>query len=192
MRTPLVAALLLLTGCSDKRAAVQRDQFVPAPHFSAVIDTSSWLHARVEGLAVLHPPNAVIVSDTDRFSGLVGSALEWRFDRTSYLRIAVARVSPHGTLPNYLDSVRTARNANYVDQPDMDWALIAPPRAIALGPYHGYQLGPTCGDCVAYETYVEIPDSWVAVSFSLEQGLPYTYEQQDSLYRRIQATLRAP
>ena len=53
-----------------------------------------------------------------------------------------------------------------------------------------FELGPYCGDCIVREFYVLLGESRVIISFSLEQGLPYTYEQQEQLYRRILRTIR--
>jgi hypothetical protein len=81
--------------------------------------------------------------------------------------------------------VRVHRNLNL----DPDWRL-APADSISVASYKALQLQPDCGDCVAYEIYLPLPDTWVVASFSLEQNTPYTFEQQEQLYRRIISTVR--
>ncbi len=158
----------------------------PPPAIATLLDTATWLIWRTPAFSVHYPPGATIQADTDRFSGYVGQSLRWDFSGNQWLRIAFARLPKGPTAPaSYVDSVRLDRNARL----NPDWA-IAPALPMRIGTYAGFELKPDCGDCLAFEDYLELPQARVVASFSVEQNLPYTYEQQEALYRRIVATVQ--
>jgi len=197
-RSVVALVALLATGCSpsprgqsrhSSPAAEEAPLGVAPPSYDSLMDTSRWVAWRTPNFVLSHPTGATIVIDTGRFSGVVGGALRWDFTNNRWLSLSIADVPPTSaaSLKYFVDSLRTARNVDL----DPDWRL-APPTRVTISRYHALQLRPNCGDCVAYEFYVELPRAWVAASFSLEQFVPYTYDQQERLYRRILATLRTP
>jgi hypothetical protein len=82
--------------------------------------------------------------------------------------------------------MRLARNRTL----EPDWRL-APATADTVGHLQVLSLVPDCGDCIAQEFYIALPATWVRVSYSLEQGTPFSFDQQDTLFRRIAATLES-
>jgi hypothetical protein len=67
-----------------------------------------------------------------------------------------------------------------------------PASPLRVSDHSALELRPDCGDCDAHEVYVALPQTRIVFSFSLEQGLPYTYNQQDRLYHLILTTLGEP
>src|SRR5438128_1403357 len=161
----------------------------PPPSYDSLMDTSRWVAWRTPNLVLSYPAGATIVGDTGRFSSVVGAALHWDFTDNRSLSLSIAEVPPSSapSLRHFVDSLRTARNVDL----NPDWRLAAPSR-VTISRYQALELRPSCGDCVAYEFYVELPRTWLTASFSLEQSVPYTYDEQERLYRRILATLRTP
>ena len=170
---------------ASARQEVARSSVLP-PLYDSLMDTSRWVAWRTSALVLRHPAGATQVPDTDRFSGFVGTSLRWDFTDNRWLALAIAQVPATSapSLKDFVDSVRHARNANL----NPNWRL-APPTRVVVSHYPALEMRPDCGDCVAYEFYVQLPRTWLVISFSLEQSVPYTYEEQEQLYRRIIATL---
>jgi len=188
MRLRTVPAILVALGLVTCKARTdQGPRLQPPPSFESLMDTSRWSAWQGPGFTISHPTNVTVLPDTDRFSGFVGTAMRWDFGRYQWLRIAFStlRPSPTKDLGHFVDSTRVARNTDL----DPDWRL-APASPMSLAGLRAFELRPNCGDCVAYEFYLDLPTGWVVASFSLEQNAPYTYEQQEALYRRILGTLR--
>ena len=194
MRVMAVAATLTcLVGCRSRSeqgaSALSQAPFQLAPPYDSLTDTSRWLTWRTSDFKLRYPERATILPDTDRFSGLTGRALVWRFSQMQWLRVAVARLptGPASQLVQFVDSIRRSRNESL----NPDWRMV-PASPLLVSHFPALELRPDCGDCEAHEVYVALPRTRLAFSFSLEQGLPYTYKQQEQLYRLILTTLSEP
>ena len=194
MRTlSAVATLTCLLACRSRTehvaSAFSQVPFQPAPPYDSLADTSRWLTWRTPDFTLHYPKRASVLPDTDRFSDHIGSALVWRFSQMQWLRLAVARLpgGPASRFVAFVDSIRRSRNASL----NPDWRM-APASALQVSHYSALELRPDCGDCDAHEIYVALPQTRLVFSFSLEQGLKYTYTQQERLYRLILTTLSEP
>src|SRR5262245_8257399 len=185
-RKYLAFTLPMACGCSRADSPRVANP-APAPAFASILDTTRWVPWASGAFAIKYPQGARLLPDTDRFSGFVGTAIRWDLRDHEWLRIAFTTVptTSAATLARFVDSVRIQRNLTL----NPDWRL-TPANSVSIGGYKALQLQPDCGDCVAYEIYVALPGTWVVVSFSLEQNTPYTYKQQEQLYRAIVSTLQ--
>ncbi len=194
MRTLVAAATLTcLLGCRSRpqrgASALSQVPFQPAPPYDSLTDTSHWLAWHTPDFALRYPERATILPDTDPFSDHTGNALVWRFSQMQWLRLGVARL-PAGSASRFVafvDSIRRFRNESL----NPDWRM-APASLLRVSRYSALELRPDCGDCDAHEVYIALPQTRLVFSFSLEQGLPYTYNQQDRLYRLILNTVSEP